>query len=193
MLDWLKFVASNASDYIKTDLQLVMQVLLARVNEVSRQVWEEIHGGSSESPSFEKIVQLILSAFAPAADYIVKNPQVLLYTLVPASRFWLLILGFKPNGIIPGSIAAALQSIISNVPPGPVFSFLLSYGAGGFACTAINIGGIKLLLAVLLAIIGKLLMDRGVPVGQVSEALEKIWSTIAITPPDFLLAPKAKL
>jgi hypothetical protein len=70
---------------------------------------------------------------------------------------------------------------------------LQSYGAGGFACIAISIGGIELLLAVLLAIIGKLLMDRGVPVGQVSEALEQIWSTIANPPPDFVLAPKAKL
>jgi hypothetical protein len=102
MLDWLKFVASNASDYIKTNLQIVMQVVLARVNVVSRQVWEEIRGGSSALASFEKIVQLILGALAPAADYIVKNPQVLLYTLIPTSRFWLLVLGFKPDGIVPG-------------------------------------------------------------------------------------------
>ena len=75
-----------------------------------------------------------------------------------------------------GSIAAIIQSRIGNVPQGSLFSYLQKFGAGGFAKEAITLGGRFILIAVVLATVGKILLDQGVTPEKVMALLEKAWS-----------------
>jgi hypothetical protein len=81
-------------------------------------------------------------------------------------------------------MAAALQSRIGNVPKGSLFAFLQSNGAGGFARTAFRMAGMWLLIAVLLAAVGKLLIDNGLVEVEVSATLERAWNHVTTSPSD---------
>ena len=72
------------------------------------------------------------------------------------------ILGLALNKIS-GSIAAATQSRIGGAKGGSVFASLQSYGAGGPARATIRKGQIWIVVSVLVAAVGKMLMENGIP------------------------------
>src|SRR5690606_7562076 len=111
-------------------------------------------------------------------DYVAKNPWVLLPALVPALNAWLVLLGFQSGGIAAGSVAAAIQSYIGSVPRGSLFAFLQSHGAGGFAAHAVQMGGTVLTIAVVLAVLGKVLAEKNGKESDVAKALESLWKSI---------------
>ena len=53
-----------------------------------------------------------------------------------------ILIGFGPSGIIGGSIAAGIQSLIGNVSAGSIFATMTSYGMSGIYTSIIGIGGI---------------------------------------------------
>jgi len=79
-----------------------------------------------------------------------------------------------------------MQSMIGNVPLGSIFAFLQSYGAGGWAATAVNSGEFTLLVAYLLTAIGTLLRDRGMAEEKGFEATEEVWCSMTGTQPDMI-------
>jgi len=74
-----------------------------------------------------------------------------------------------------------IQSYIGDVPKGSLFAFLTSNGAGGFARVAFRMAQRFVVIAVLLAAVGKLLlhMDNGQISGEVTTVLETVWNHTA--------------
>lgn len=80
--------------------------------------------------------------------------------VVAGTSFAQVILKLLNQLKFPGSIASAIHSAIGNVPKGHIFAFLQSYGAGGFAKRAMRMAGGWFIVALLLAAVGKLLMEN---------------------------------
>jgi hypothetical protein len=74
-----------------------------------------------------------------------------------------------------GSIAAAILLSIGNAKKGSVFAFLQSYGARGFASNAVRLAGMWLVIAVVLAAVGKVLIEKGVLEEDVCKCLQPAW------------------
>ena len=53
-----------------------------------------------------------------------------------------ILIGFGTSGIIAGSIAAGIQSLIGNVAAGSIFSTMTSFGMKGYFCCTLGFGGI---------------------------------------------------
>ncbi|KAI9774120.1 MAG: hypothetical protein M1840_005213 [Geoglossum simile] len=109
--------------------------------------------------------------------YVAHHPWVLLAFIIPALELWIPLVGFEVGGVAAGSLAAVIQSALANIPKGSIFAFLQSYGAGGFAGSAIRMAGVWVGIAVLLAAVGKLLLENGVITEKVGEIVERVWNS----------------
>ncbi|TGZ80478.1 hypothetical protein EX30DRAFT_372122 [Ascodesmis nigricans] len=140
------------------------------------QLWAHFNavGGTGDNPNFMKF---IIGIFSQAADFVAKNPRVLIPLLFPVLDAGLLFIGFGPEGIIAASAAARIHSLIGNVPRETLFAFLQSYGARRWKNQLIiKAGGVGLTVAVLLAVLGRLLIDRKVAPDVISPISEKAYN-----------------
>jgi hypothetical protein len=71
-----------------------------------------------------------------------------------------------------------MQSNVGNVKKGSLFAFLQSNGAGGFASNAVKMAGKWVLIAVILAAVGKLLIEKGMAEENACGVLEKCWTSV---------------
>ncbi|KAA8895345.1 hypothetical protein FN846DRAFT_970081 [Sphaerosporella brunnea] len=128
-----------------------------------------------------------LQSFPVVVVFAAHNPWVLLLpvfspVLLAALQAWLSLLGFQPGGIAAGSIAAAVQAAIGNVPVASLFAFLQSFGARGFAHRAVAAHtGQSLVLAVLLAAAGKTLLEKGLALESIEPVLLRQWDRMALS------------
>ncbi|KAA8913480.1 hypothetical protein FN846DRAFT_99110 [Sphaerosporella brunnea] len=159
------------------DLIEHVEPVRAHLNEIALRVWEVSDSVNGiNSTSLKEMLEPALKLLLPMIDWTVRNPWILLPLLIPAFDAWLVLIGFEAGGVVAGSMAAALQSYIGNVPKGSLFAFLQSNGAGGFARTAFRMAGLWIIVAVLLAAIGKILIERGFAEGEASTMLDGIWN-----------------
>jgi hypothetical protein len=178
---------------------------------VALQLWE--HGADPLSISLKDILGPAMDLIRSIVQYVAHHPWILLAFIIPAMELWIPLVGFEAGGavagkstvslaptklilLIPGSFAAMIQSAIGNVPKGSIFAFLQSYGAGGFARHAMRLAGAWGVAALLLAAVGKLLMENEVKMETVVEIVERVWnSTVAEKPSqgDFLSRHRIEL
>ncbi|KAI9770844.1 MAG: hypothetical protein M1839_003039 [Geoglossum umbratile] len=171
-----------------------MELTDMEARRAALQLWE--YGADPLSLSLKEILGPAMDLIRSIVQYVAHHPWILLAFIIPALELWIPLVGFEAGAVVAGSFAAVIQSAIGNVPKGSMFAFLQSYGAGGFARHAMRLAGAWVVVALLLAAVGKLLMENEVKMGTVVEIVERVWnSTVAEKPSqgDFLSRHKIEL
>jgi len=121
-------VVSSSSEYVKPSVDAVVAAptspaaknvlgdyvqphidpVLAKVHEVSLQVWEGGPGFGFNGTGLKEIFKTALDYITPALEYIEKHPWVLIPFLIPALDAWLFYIGFRAAGIVAGNAPFSL-------------------------------------------------------------------------------------
>ncbi|RPB27798.1 hypothetical protein L211DRAFT_845811 [Terfezia boudieri ATCC MYA-4762] len=169
-------------------LQLHVLALPAQLNEYFKHVAEELKKDMeyivskvqeidwTDKQSVMDGLQPILDFLKPVLNYVKEHPWILIPLIIPALELFIGLLGFGAEGVVAGSIAAALQSAIGNVSKGSLFAFLQSVRAGGWAFLALQRINMLVTIAVIIAAIGEFLISHGImEPDAVKTSMEGLW------------------
>ncbi|RPB27791.1 hypothetical protein L211DRAFT_833773 [Terfezia boudieri ATCC MYA-4762] len=163
---------AQLDEYFKNvaeELKKHMENIVSKVQEID---W-------TDKQSIMNGLQPILDFLKPMFEYVKAHPWILIPLIIPALELFIGVLGFGAEGVVAGSIAAALQSAIGNVSKKSLFAFLQSVGAGGWGLVALQQTNMLVTIAVIIAAIGELLISHGImEPDAVKNAMEGVWNKV---------------
>ncbi|KAF8458200.1 hypothetical protein BDZ91DRAFT_743265 [Kalaharituber pfeilii] len=155
--------------HIADEIKENADAIISRVQEID---W-------TDPKSITDGLQPILDFLKTVFEFVKEHPWILIPLIIPALQLFIGILGFGAEGVVAGSIAAALQARIGNVAKDSLFAYLQSAGAGGWAFKALERANMFITIAVLLVAVGELLVEKGiVDPDKASVAIEGAWNKV---------------
>ncbi|KAF8427602.1 hypothetical protein BGX38DRAFT_1234972 [Terfezia claveryi] len=153
--------------HIAEELKKDMEIIVSKVQEID---W-------TDKQSIMDGLQPILDFLKPVFEYVKAHPWILIPLIIPALELFIGLLGFGVEGVVAGSIAAALQSAIGNVSKNSLFAFFQSVGAAGWGLLALQRTNMLVTIAVIIAAIGEFLINHGImEPDAVKNAMEGVWN-----------------